>query len=117
MKVRLAFSVVSRLREPIMLVDEVLAVGDAAFRKKCYNRIDWLLSEGQTLFLVSHSAGHLRQFCKRGIYLADGELRADGDMESVIEHYERDIGVFVEPDHTDPSDDTTLVTSPDATPE
>lgn len=51
MRVRLAFSVVSRLREPILLVDEVLAVGDAAFRKKCYARIASLLSEGQTLFL------------------------------------------------------------------
>jgi ABC-2 type transport system ATP-binding protein len=114
MKVRLAFSVVSRLREPIMLVDEVLAVGDAAFRKKCYDRISWLLGEGQTLFLVSHAAGHLRQFCKRGIYLAGGELRADGDMHTVIEQYERDIGVYVEPDDTNPIDDSTVLSSVDA---
>ena len=87
MKVRLAFSVVSRLREPIMLVDEVLAVGDAAFRQKCYDRIAWLLDEGQTLFLVSHSAGHLRQFCTRGIYLADGGMqrrRADRDRHRTL---------------------------------
>lgn len=117
MKVRLAFSVVSRLREPIMLVDEVLAVGDAAFRKKCYDRISWLLGEGQTLFLVSHSAAHLRQFCRRGLYLADGELRADGDMDTVIERYERDIGVHVERDAADPVDDSSLVSSFDVTPE
>ena len=55
MKVRLAFSVVSQLEEPILLVDEVLAVGDKAFREKCYQRIDELLAEGRTLFFVSHS--------------------------------------------------------------
>jgi ABC-2 type transport system ATP-binding protein len=90
MKVRLAFSVVSRLREPIMLVDEVLAVGDALFRKKCYQRINWLLGEGQTLFFVSHSAAQLRQFCKRGLYLESGELRADGPIDEIIAMYERD---------------------------
>lgn len=90
MKVRLAFSVVSRLREPIMLVDEVLAVGDAQFRKKCFRRIEWLLGEGQTLFLVSHSAGNLRRFTERGIYLESGELRADGPIEDVLKQYEVD---------------------------
>jgi ABC-2 type transport system ATP-binding protein len=93
MKVRLAFSVVSRLREPIMLVDEVLAVGDAAFRKKCYKRIDWLLGEGQTLFFVSHAPNQLRRFCERGLYLESGELRADGPIDDIIKQYERDIGV------------------------
>lgn len=90
MKVRLAFSVVSRLREPILLVDEVLAVGDAAFRRKCYDRIQSLLEDGQTLFLVSHSADQLRRFCRRGIYLRNGELAADGPIEDVIELYEGD---------------------------
>jgi ABC-2 type transport system ATP-binding protein len=56
MKVRLAFSVVSQLDEPILLVDEVLAVGDKAFREKCYRRIDELLAEGRTLFFVSAPA-------------------------------------------------------------
>lgn len=90
MKVRLAFSVVSRLREPIMLVDEVLAVGDAAFRKKCFKRIEWLLGEGQTLFLVSHSSGNLTRFCERGIYLESGELRADGPIRDVVRQYAED---------------------------
>lgn len=92
MKVRLAFSVVSRLREPIMLIDEVLAVGDAAFRKKCFDRIEWLLGEGQTLFLVSHSAPHLRRFCERGLYLGGGKLIADGGIEDIITKYEQDTG-------------------------
>jgi ABC-2 type transport system ATP-binding protein len=98
MKVRLAFSVVSRLREPIMLVDEVLAVGDAPFRRKCYDRIKWLLGEGQTLFFVSHSAAQLRQFCKRGLYLSGGELRADGPIEEIIQQYEYDVGVATQQD-------------------
>jgi ABC-2 type transport system ATP-binding protein len=65
-------------------------VGDAAFRKKCYARIESLLANGQTLFLVSHSAGNLRQFCERGLYLSGGELRADGPIEEVIAQYEKD---------------------------
>ncbi len=66
MKVRLAFSVVSQLEEPILLVDEVLAVGDKAFRDKCYRRIDELLADGRTLFFVSHNEKDLRRFCTRG---------------------------------------------------
>ena len=102
MKVRLAFSVVSRLREPILLVDEVLAVGDAAFRAKCYKRIDTLLSGGQTLFLVSHSPGDLRRFCRRGIYLRDGAMVADGPIEDVIKEYQEYIGVGAPEDTLQP---------------
>jgi ABC-2 type transport system ATP-binding protein len=97
MKVRLAFSVVSRLNEPIMLVDEVLAVGDKAFRRKCLKRIESLLSDGQTLFFVSHSEGSLMRFCTRGLYLEGGELRMDGPIEDVIEQYDRDMGTWTEP--------------------
>jgi ABC-2 type transport system ATP-binding protein len=96
MKVRLAFSVVSRLNEPILLVDEVLAVGDKRFRAKCLGRIEQLLEGGTTLFLVSHSEGNLRNYCKRGLYLESGELRMDGPIEEVIERYERDQGTWVE---------------------
>jgi len=102
MKVRLAFSVVSRLREPIMLVDEVLAVGDKAFKTKCLKRIEDLLAGGTTLFLVSHSEGNLRRYCERGLYLESGELRADGKIEEVLEQYERDQGTWVEGEDIDP---------------
>ncbi len=87
MKVRLAFAVISRLEDPILLVDEVLAVGDKAFRNKCYKRIEELLAAGRTLFLVSHSDGDLKRFCKRGLYLREGRLRADGPIEEVLEQY------------------------------
>jgi ABC-2 type transport system ATP-binding protein len=98
MKVRLAFSVVSRLNEPILLVDEILAVGDKRFRAKCLKRIETLLGEGTTLFLVSHAEAQLRRYCGRGLYLESGELRADGPIDEVIERYERDQGTWVERD-------------------
>ncbi len=88
MRVRLAFAVVSQLDEPIMLVDEVLAVGDAAFKRKCYARIEELLGEGRTLFLVSHSQRDLTRFCERGLLLRKGELVADGAISDVLAEYE-----------------------------
>lgn len=90
MKVRLAFSVVSQLNEPILLVDEVLAVGDKAFRDKCYRRIDELLAEGRTLFFVSHNERDLRRFCDRGLYLNRGELVLDASIGEVLDRYNAD---------------------------
>ena len=92
MKVRVAFAVVSRLEEPILLVDEVLAVGDAAFKRKCYARIEELIGAGRTLFLVSHSDGDLRRFCERGLYLRRGQLVHDGPMDDVLEAYATEDG-------------------------
>ena len=90
MKVRLAFSVVSQLDEPILLVDEVLAVGDKAFREKCYTRIDELLAEGRTLFFVSHNERDLRRFCTRGLYLDKGGLVLDAPIADVLDRYNAD---------------------------
>lgn len=91
MKVRLGFSVVTSLDEPIVLVDEVLAVGDRAFREKCYKRMEEMLSGGRTLFLVSHSEDDLRRFCKRGLYLRKGELVGDGPLEETLDQYNEDL--------------------------
>ncbi|WP_033104744.1 ABC transporter ATP-binding protein [Microbacterium profundi] len=90
MKVRLAFSVVSQLDEPILLVDEVLAVGDKAFRDKCYRRIDELLADGRTLFFVSHNERDLRRFCTRGLYLDKGALVLDAGINEVLDRYNQD---------------------------
>jgi len=90
MKVRLAFSVVSQLDEPILLVDEVLAVGDKAFREKCYNRIDELQAEGRTLFFVSHNERDLRRFCRRGLYLDKHRLALDAPIDEVLDRYDAD---------------------------
>jgi ABC-2 type transport system ATP-binding protein len=93
MKVRIAFSVITQLDEPILIVDEVLAVGDKRFREKCYRRIEEMLAEGRTLFFVSHNEKDLRRFCKRGLYLEGGALALDADISAVLERYNADYGV------------------------
>jgi len=90
MKVRIAFSVISRLDEPVILVDEVLAVGDKAFREKCYARIEQMLADGRTLFLVSHNERDLRRFCSRGLYLDGGRLVLDGPLDEALARYSSD---------------------------
>jgi ABC-2 type transport system ATP-binding protein len=92
MKVRIAFAVISRLEEPILLVDEVLAVGDKAFREKCYRRIEELLAGGRTLFFVSHNERDLKRFCTRGLYLDKGALVLDAPIAEVLDRYNADYG-------------------------
>lgn len=87
MKVRVAFAVIAQLEEPILLVDEVLAVGDRVFREKCYDRIAELLASGRTMFFVSHNEHDLRRFCTRGLYLDGGALVFDGPIDEVLERY------------------------------
>lgn len=96
MKVRLAFSVISRLEEPILLVDEVLAVGDKAFREKCYRHIEKLLSGGRTLFFVSHNERDLKRFCTRGLYLDGGTLVMDAPIGEVLDRYNADYGLVTQ---------------------
>ena len=91
MKVRLGFAVVTTLDEPIVLVDEVLAVGDRAFREKCYKRMEALLADGRTLFLVSHSESDLKRFSTRGLYLRKGHLQMDGPITDVLDRYNHDL--------------------------
>ena len=93
MKVRIAFAVISRLEEPIILVDEVLAVGDKAFRDKCYRRIEELLAGGRTLLIVPHNEKDLRRFCARGLYLDKGALVLDGPIDDVLARYSADYPV------------------------
>src|SRR3954454_7219093 len=90
MKVRLGFSVITQLDEPVILVDEVLAVGDRVFKEKCYGRIEQLLADGRTLFRVSHSESDLRRVCERGLYLGEGRLVVDGPIEKALAAYHED---------------------------
>jgi ABC-2 type transport system ATP-binding protein len=90
MRARLAFSVVTRLEEPILLVDEVLAVGDRAFRRKCAGVMENMLADGRTLLLVSHNERDLRRLCTRGIYLKDGAVVMDAPIDDVLKRYETD---------------------------
>ena len=90
MQVRLGFSVITTLDEPIVLVDEVLAVGDKRFKEKCYTRMEELVGSGRTLFLVSHNERDLRRFCTRGLYLQGGMLKEDGPVEEALAAYNAD---------------------------
>jgi ABC-2 type transport system ATP-binding protein len=87
MRARLAFSIVTRMEEPILLVDEVLAVGDKAFRKKCGVVIDGMLSEGRTMLLVSHNERDLLRWCTRGIYLRRELPPVEGPIEEILDMY------------------------------
>ncbi|NYI97728.1 ABC-2 type transport system ATP-binding protein [Streptomonospora nanhaiensis] len=90
MKVRLGFALISQLDHPIMLVDEVLAVGDRAFKRKCYRAISRMLEADRTMVLVSHSEGDLRRFCTRGLYMKDGRLVLDTDIDTALAAYQAD---------------------------
>ena len=92
MKIRLGFSIVTSIDEPIILVDEALAVGDAAFKEKCYIRMKDLLNQGKTLFLVSHKERDLKEFCTRGLYLKDGSLAVNGTLPEALNAYQQDSG-------------------------
>lgn len=90
MKVRLGFSILTQLDHPIVLVDEVLAVGDKAFRWKCYDAIEEMVAEGKTLMVVSHRDADIQRFCTRALYLKEGRLIEDGSVDEVMAHYTRD---------------------------
>jgi len=90
MRARLAFSIVTRMEEPTLLVDEVLAVGDKAFKRKCGVVIDGMLSEGRTMLLVSHNEADLRRWCTRGIYLRRDQPLVTGPIEDILEMYADD---------------------------
>jgi ABC-2 type transport system ATP-binding protein len=87
MRVRLGFAVIAHLPHPILLVDEVLAVGDKDFREKCYDTIEDMLSQGRTLVLVSHNEADLKRFCNRGIYINSGIMEVDGSVEEALAAY------------------------------
>ncbi len=84
MYVRLAFSVAAHLDPEILVVDEVLAVGDAQFQNKCLGRMHEVANEGRTVLFVSHNMGVLRRLCSRGIVLRKGRCIYDGDVGVAI---------------------------------
>ena len=87
MQVRLAFSIAIRARGDILLLDEVLAVGDAAFQQKCTNYFESLKENHQTVVLVTHSMENVRKFCTRAILLDDGKIVKDGDSNKIADAY------------------------------
>lgn len=87
MRVRLAFAVSAHLQAEILLVDEVLAVGDAAFQEKCLNKMDGVAKVGRTVLLVSHNMQVIQRLCDRALLLQQGQLVATGAPAEVIETY------------------------------
>lgn len=87
MYVRLAFAVAAHLEPEILLVDEVLAVGDASFQKKCIGKMSDVAKEGRTILFVSHNLSAIRRLCTRAILLDHGTLIADGHADEVINKY------------------------------
>ncbi|HET7568243.1 MAG TPA: ABC transporter ATP-binding protein [Gaiellaceae bacterium] len=87
MQVRLAFAVAAHLEPEILLVDEVLAVGDAAFQRKCLGKMESVATEGRTVFLVSHNMEAITNLCTRVIWIDNGGLRADGDPHRTVRDY------------------------------
>lgn len=89
MFVRLGFAIAAHLDADVMLIDEVLAVGDEAFQAKCLARIRELMRAGMTLVLVSHDAGTIEQVCERVVVLDEGAVAFDGPTPSALAHYRR----------------------------
>ena len=87
MQVRLAFSVAIQADADILLLDEVLAVGDANFQQKCFDVFRKFKKEGKTIVFVSHDIGSIRQFCNRALYLKDSKIEMIGDPNEVVDHY------------------------------
>jgi ABC-type polysaccharide/polyol phosphate transport system ATPase subunit len=87
MEARLAFSVAVCLQPDILLLDEVLAVGDEAFRRRCLDRLRDYHARGGTLILVSHELEQLRELCPRGVWLDQGRLVQDGPIDAVLASY------------------------------
>ena len=87
MYVRLAFSVAAHLNPDILIVDEVLAVGDTAYQRKCIDRMSDLAREGRTILFVSHNMQLIPRLCSRAVYLEKGQVRMVGEADAVTEHY------------------------------
>jgi homopolymeric O-antigen transport system ATP-binding protein len=87
MYVRLAFAVAAHLEPEILLVDEVLAVGDINFQKKCLGKMGDVARAGRTVVLVSHNLGAINQLCHRTIWIDEGTIVADGDSEAIVMQY------------------------------
>ena len=88
MYMRLAFSVATEVDPDILIIDEILGVGDAGFREKCYERILLFRQRRKTIFFVSHDSSTVRQYCDRVLLLHNGELIADGQPEEVLSRYQ-----------------------------
>ncbi len=87
MYMRLAFAVAINIDADILLIDEILAVGDQHFQEKCYEKLGELAKSNMTIVIVSHSLDSIKKLCKRGIWINDGKLKMDGKCSKVVDEY------------------------------
>ena len=92
MYMRLAFSIAVNVQAEILLIDEILAVGDAHFQDKCLNKMKELKQQGKTMVFVSHSVPQVKSFCDRAVWLYNGQIRLDDKTDVVIEEYLKEQG-------------------------
>lgn len=93
MKARLGFSIATVVEPEILILDEVLSVGDKRFRKKCEARIQSMFDKGVTVLFVSHSTDQVLRMCNKGILLEQGKLVAQGDVEEIVDLYDEKMGL------------------------
>lgn len=87
MYMRLAFSVAINVDAEILLIDEILAVGDQHFQDKCFEKLQALANSDKTIVIVSHSLGAIENICKRAVWINDGQIKMDGKCSEVVEEY------------------------------
>ena len=92
MYMRLAFSVAINVQAEILLIDEILAVGDKHFQDKCFAKLKELKDSGKTIVIVTHNMDQVKQFCDRAVWLYKGEIRQDGKVDDVLKEYLRVCG-------------------------
>lgn len=109
MKARLHFSIATAVQPEILLIDEALAVGDRGFKRKSKRRIEELLEDAGTIFLVSHSESAIREICNRAIWIDQGRMQMDGPVDDVLDAYEE----FAEAEDTERTGTTQGFTRPD----
>lgn len=90
MYMRLAFSVAINVDAEVLLIDEILAVGDQHFQEKCLKKLEELKNSDKTIVIVTHSLGVVETLCNRAIWIYDGKVRMDGDPEKIVEEYLRE---------------------------
>ncbi len=112
MLMRLGFAVATAFQPDILLIDEVLAVGDQAFQDRCLRRIAEIQRRGATIILVSHDLGSVQRLCRRVVWLEEGCVRADGDTDDVIARYLQSLWT-VEQEKRDAAVDATSEPPPD----
>ena len=87
MYMRLAFSVAINVQAEILLIDEILAVGDKHFQDKCFKKLMELKESGKTIVIVTHDMEKVKQFCDRAVWIYEGEIRMDGPVDKVLKEY------------------------------